>query len=101
MRFVSSPDNPVSRAEHLRREYAEMEAGREAKVRQLLQRAYFVAVQFRQLLGDFERFQAHPFWKQTWHKPRDHVDIEVGPPLHPAGDHDALVPSRQQVRRDP
>ena len=40
-------------------------------MRQFLQRAYFVAVQFRQLLGDFERFQAHPFWKQTGLKPRD------------------------------
>ena len=71
MRFVASPDNPLSRAERLRGEYAQMEADREAKERQFLQRVYFVAVQFRQLLGDFERFQAHPFWKQTGQKPRD------------------------------
>ncbi len=36
-----------------------------------LQRAYFVATQFRQLRGDFERFQAHSFWKQSGTKPRD------------------------------
>jgi hypothetical protein len=71
MRFVSSPDNPLSKAEHLRGEYAQMEADREAKERQFLQRVYFVAVQFRQLLGDFERLQAHPFWKQPGQKPRD------------------------------
>jgi hypothetical protein len=71
LRHVSSPDNPLSEAERLRGEYAEMENGHQAKVMQLLQRAYFVAVQFRRRLGDFERFQAHPFWKQWPQKPKD------------------------------
>ena len=71
MRHVSSPDNPLSAAERLRGEYAQMEAGHDAEVRQFLQRAYFVAAQFRWRLGDFERFQVHPFWKQSGMKPND------------------------------
>jgi hypothetical protein len=74
LRFVASPDNPLSRAEHLRAEYAEMENGHPAKVMQFLQflqRVYFVADQFRRRPGDFERLQAHPFWKQWGQKPKD------------------------------
>jgi hypothetical protein len=74
LRFVASPDNPLSRAEHLRAEYAEMENGHPAKVMQFLQflqRVYFVADQFRRRPGDFERLQAHPFWKQWRQQPRD------------------------------
>jgi hypothetical protein len=71
IRFVANPDNPLSQAERLREEYAEMEDRDDAEERQFLQRAYFVATQFRQLRGDFERFQAHPFWKQKGTKPRD------------------------------
>jgi hypothetical protein len=71
LRFVTSPDNPLSRAEHLRAEYAGMENGYHAKVMQFLQRTYFVALQFRRRPGDFERLQAHPFWKQWRRKPRD------------------------------
>jgi hypothetical protein len=71
MRHVSSPDNPLSRAEHLRGEYAEMEDGHDAEVRQFLQRTYGVAAQFRRRPGDFERLQAHPFWERLRQKPRD------------------------------
>ena len=71
LRHVASPDNPLSRAEHLRAEYAEMENGHPAKVMQFVQRAYFVADQFRRRPGDFERLQAHPFWKQWPQKPKD------------------------------
>src|SRR5271166_1159038 len=71
MRFVAGPDDPLREAERLGREYAQMEADREAKERQFLQRAYFVAVEFRWRLGDFKRFQVHPFWKQTGQKPKD------------------------------
>jgi hypothetical protein len=71
MRHVASPDNPLSKAEHLRGEYAAMEDGHQAEARQFLQRAYFVAAQFRRRPGDFERLQAHPFWKQSGTKPRD------------------------------
>ena len=70
MRHVSSPDNPLSKAEHLRGEYAEMEDDRQAAERQFLQHAYGVAAQFRRRPGDFERLQAHPFWKQSGIKPR-------------------------------
>ena len=69
IRFVACADNPLSRAEHLRAEYAEIENGHQAKVMQLLQRAYFVAAQFRHRPREFERFQAHPFWKRQ--QPRD------------------------------
>jgi hypothetical protein len=34
-------------------------------VGQFLQRAYFVAGQFRRRRGDFERLQVHPFFKQS------------------------------------
>lgn len=71
IRFVASPDNPLSRAEHLRAEYAELENGHPAKEMQFLQRAYFVAVEFRRRPGDFERLQAHQFWKQWRQQPRD------------------------------
>jgi hypothetical protein len=72
VRHVSSPDNPLSRAEHLRGEYAEIKNGHhDAKEMQFLQRAYFVAVEFRRRPGDFERLQAHPFWKQWGQQPRD------------------------------
>ena len=42
-----------------------------AKEMQFLQRAYFVAVQFRRRPREFERLQAHPFWKPWGEKPRD------------------------------
>jgi hypothetical protein len=42
-----------------------------AEVRQFLQRIYGVAAQFRRRPGDFERFQVHPFWKETGQKPKD------------------------------
>jgi hypothetical protein len=71
IRFVANPNNPLSKAERLRGEYAEMEERHDAEVRQFLQRAYLVADEFRQLRGDFERFQAHSFWKQKGTKPRD------------------------------
>ncbi len=71
MRFVAGPDDPLREAERLRGEFAEMEDHDDAKVGQFLQRAYFVAVEFRWRLGDFKRFQVHPFWKQTGMKPKD------------------------------
>jgi hypothetical protein len=71
LRFVAGPDDPLREAERLRAEFAQMVADREAKERQFLQRAYFVAVEFRWRLGDFKRFQVHPFWKQTGQKPKD------------------------------
>ena len=75
-RHVSSPDNPLSRAEHLRAEHAEIKNGDQAKLMQFLQRAYFVAVEFRRRPGDFERLQAHQFWKQWLQQPRDRSTSE-------------------------
>jgi hypothetical protein len=71
MRFVASPDNALSKAERLRGEYAQIEEGQHAAVRQFLQRAYDVAAQFRRRPGDFERLQAHPLWKASGQKPSD------------------------------
>jgi hypothetical protein len=71
MRHVASPDNALSEAERLRGEFAEMMDNYRADVRQFLQRAYGVAAQFRRRPGDFERFQVHPFWKETGQKPKD------------------------------
>ena len=71
MRHVSSPDNPLSEAEGLRGEFAEMKESHNAEVRQFLQRIYGVAARFRRRPGDFERFQVHPFWKESGQKPKD------------------------------
>ena len=72
MRFVAGPDDPVRAAERVRGEFAAMVARHQAEVRQFLQHAYDVALQFRQRPGDFKRLQVHPFWKQTGQKkPQD------------------------------
>jgi hypothetical protein len=72
LRFVANEDSPLSEAERLRAKYAVMDHGNDAEVRQFLQRVYFVALQFRRRRGEFERLQAHAFWKQTGQKkPRD------------------------------
>jgi hypothetical protein len=69
MRFVANQDSPLSEAERLRG--TEMEDGNDAEVGQFLQLAYFVALQFRRRPGEFERLQAHSFWKETGQKPKD------------------------------
>jgi hypothetical protein len=71
LRFVANEDSPLSEAERLRGEYAELDDGDDAQVRQFLQRVYFVTVQFRRRPGEFERLQVHPFWKQSGTKPKD------------------------------
>ena len=57
LRFVAGPDDPLREAERLRGEFAQLVADHDAEVAQFLQRAYFVAVEFRWRLGDFKRFQ--------------------------------------------
>jgi len=71
LRFVAGPDDPLSEAERVRGEFAQMVADHHAEVGQFLQHAYGVAAQFRRRPGDFKRFQVHPFWKQTGQKPKD------------------------------
>jgi hypothetical protein len=72
LHFVAGPDDPLREAERLRGEYAAMQDDNDAAVREFLQRAYYVADQFRRRRGDFERLQVHPFWKQTGQpQPRD------------------------------
>jgi hypothetical protein len=71
LHFVAGPDDPLSEAERVRGEFAEMVEDQHAAVRQFLQRAYFVADRFRRRPRDFERFQVHWFWKQTRQKPKD------------------------------
>ncbi len=71
IRFVADQENALSKAERLRGEYAEIEDGHHAEVRQFLQRTYCVAAWFRRRPGDFERLKAHPFWERSRQKPRD------------------------------
>jgi hypothetical protein len=71
MPFVANEDSPLTAAERLRGEYAAMADDHDAAVRQFLQRAYFVAVQFRRRPIEFERLQVHPFFKQSGQTPRD------------------------------
>src|SRR4029077_17392429 len=71
MRHVASPDNPLSEAERLRGEYAEMKEVKKEEVSEFLQRIYGGAARLRRRPGDFERFQVHPFWKETGQKPKD------------------------------
>jgi hypothetical protein len=71
VRFVASPDNPLSKAERLREEYAEIEDCPDAELSQFLQHTYEVAAQFRRHSGEFERLQVHQFWKASRQKPRD------------------------------
>ena len=65
LHFVAGPDDPLSEAERVCGEFAEMVEDQHAAVRQFLQRAYGVADQFRRRPRDFERFQIHSFWKHT------------------------------------
>jgi hypothetical protein len=71
LQFVAGPDDPLSEAERVCGEFAEMVEDQHAAVRRFLQRAYGVAAQFRRRPRDFERFQVHSFWKQTRQKPKD------------------------------
>ena len=71
LHFVAGPDDPLSEAERVCGEFAEMVEDYRAGVMQFLQRAYGVADQFRRRPRDFERFQVHSFWKQTRQKPKD------------------------------
>ena len=71
MPFVAGPDDPLSRAERLGEEYAAMQDDHDAEVSQFLQRASFVADQFRRRPIEFERLQVHPFFKQLGLKPKD------------------------------
>jgi hypothetical protein len=71
MQFVAGPDDPLSGAERLGAEYAELENDHDAAVTQFLQRAYLIADQFRRRRGDFERLQVHSFWKHWRQKPRN------------------------------
>ena len=70
-RFVAEENNALSEAEGLRGAYAEMKESQHAALRQFLQRIYGVAAWFRRRPGDFERFQVHPFWKESGQKPKD------------------------------
>jgi hypothetical protein len=71
LHFVANKDSPLSAAERLGEEYAAMADDHEAAVRQFLQRAYFIVVQFWRRTYEFERLQVHPFSKQSGQKPKD------------------------------
>jgi hypothetical protein len=68
LHFVANKDSPLSAAERLGQEYAAMADDHEAAVRQFLQRAYFIVVQFWRRPYEFERLQVHPFSKQSGQK---------------------------------
>ena len=70
LRVVSGPDDPLREAERIQGEYAEMVAAYQAKVAQLLQDAYGIALRLQRQRTHFERFQVHPFWTQTGQKPQ-------------------------------
>ena len=57
--FVEAEDSVVHR---LAREYAEMEEGDYAAVRQFLQLVYAAALRFQEEPEEFERLTSHPFW---------------------------------------
>ena len=71
IRFVANDDNPLSQAERLRSDYAELEDGDQESLHQFLQRVYYVAVQFRRFPREFERLQAHQFWKDSGQEQKD------------------------------
>jgi hypothetical protein len=71
MRFVANDDSPLSAAECLCGRYAELQDDYDAAVSQFLQRAYFLAGQFRRRRFEFERLQVHSFFKQLGLKPKD------------------------------
>ena len=52
-------------------EYAKIKDGDHQSVRRVLQRAYLAARKMQREPDQFERLQADPFWKASFHKPND------------------------------
>ena len=52
-------------------EYAKIKDGDHQSVRRVLQRAYLAARKMQREPDEFERLQADPFWKASFHKPKD------------------------------
>jgi hypothetical protein len=70
--WFPEPLDAFSHAQRLRQEYVEMVDGHHAELRQFLQRACHVAVQFRRRPKDFERLKADPFWEEaSRQRPKD------------------------------
>ena len=52
-------------------EYAKIKDGDHQSVRRVLQRAYLAARKMQREPDQFKRLQADPFWKASFHKPKD------------------------------
>ena len=99
VRHVASPDNPLSRAEHLRAEYARW---RTAILRKRCG-SCSVPILSRSSFGDDPSISSafRPIRSgSSGGSSRGPVDGEVGPLLHHAGDHDERPQTRPQVRCD-
>ena len=57
--------------QRLAREYAKIKDGDHKSVRRVLQRAYLAALKMQREPDEFKRLQADPFWKASFHKPKD------------------------------
>jgi hypothetical protein len=57
--------------QRLAREYAQIKEGDHKSVKRVLQRAYLAARKMQWEPDQFERLQADPFWKASFHKPDD------------------------------
>jgi hypothetical protein len=78
MRHASGLNDPLRKAEYLSVKYTKEEEDHEAVVRRLLQGTFYVRALFRHQPREFERLQAHKFWKQpeAGPKPRDPATSE-------------------------
>jgi hypothetical protein len=69
--FSEEYEDAISYAQRVSQEYAKMEDGHHAPVRQFLQRAYIAVLMFRHEPDAFERLKTDPFWQASRQKPRD------------------------------
>jgi hypothetical protein len=69
--FSEEYEDAISYAQRVSQEYAKMEDGHHAAVRQFLQRAYIAVLMFRHEPDAFERLKTDPFWQASRQKPRD------------------------------
>jgi len=64
-------ENAFDFVQRLAGEYAKIKDGDHQSVRRVLQRAYLAALKMQREPGEFARLQADPFWKASFHKPKD------------------------------
>ena len=64
-------ENAFDFVQRIAREYAKIKDGDHKSVRRVLQRAYLAARKMKREPDEFKRLQADPFWKASFHKPKD------------------------------